>query len=46
MGVLSVVGKHVGTGWIQEKLESVTLPDISGKLRIGIIGNIDYTLSG
>ncbi|XP_036958963.1 bactericidal permeability-increasing protein [Acanthopagrus latus] len=39
-------GKHVGTGWIQEKLESVTLPDISGKLRIGIIGNIDYTLSG
>ncbi|XP_030280279.1 bactericidal permeability-increasing protein [Sparus aurata] len=39
-------GKHVGAGWIQEKLESVTFPDISGKLRIGILGNVHYTLTG
>ncbi|TNN60316.1 Lipopolysaccharide-binding protein [Liparis tanakae] len=34
--------KHVGAGWIQEKLDHVTLPDISGK----IMGIIDYTFSG
>ncbi|XP_062282921.1 lipopolysaccharide-binding protein isoform X1 [Scomber scombrus] len=39
-------GKHVGAGWIQEKLELVTLPDISGKVRIGILGSIGYTLTG
>lgn len=39
-------GKHVGAGWIQEKLELVTLPDISGKVGMGILGSIDYTLTG
>ncbi|XP_056279973.1 bactericidal permeability-increasing protein-like [Pseudoliparis swirei] len=34
--------KHVGAGWIQEKLDGVTLPDISGK----ILGCIYYTFSG
>ncbi|KAM7404456.1 hypothetical protein PAMP_011801 [Pampus punctatissimus] len=38
-------GKHVGAGWIQEKLELITLPDISGKIDIGI-GNILFTLTG
>ncbi|XP_053172858.1 lipopolysaccharide-binding protein isoform X2 [Scomber japonicus] len=38
-------GKHVGAGWIQEKLEVVTLPDISGKVYIGI-GSVSYTLTG
>ncbi|KAM8863431.1 bactericidal permeability-increasing protein isoform 2-T3 [Spinachia spinachia] len=35
-------GKHVGAGWIQERLELVTLPDISGR----VLGSIYYTLSG
>ncbi|XP_041801740.1 bactericidal permeability-increasing protein [Chelmon rostratus] len=39
-------GKHVGAGWIQDKLASVTFPDISGKIRISIFGNLDYTLTG
>uniref|UniRef100_A0A8C2WH40 Bactericidal permeability-increasing protein n=1 Tax=Cyclopterus lumpus TaxID=8103 RepID=A0A8C2WH40_CYCLU len=34
--------KHVGAGWIQERLDRVTLPDISGK----ILGSIYYTFSG
>ncbi|XP_047463023.1 bactericidal permeability-increasing protein isoform X2 [Mugil cephalus] len=34
-------GKHMGAGWIQEKLENVTFPDISGK----VLG-ISYTLTG
>ncbi|XP_043988015.1 lipopolysaccharide-binding protein [Gambusia affinis] len=38
-------GKHEGTGWIQEKLEQITLPDISGSVNI-YIGRVDYTLSG
>ncbi|XP_076597365.1 bactericidal permeability-increasing protein [Chaetodon auriga] len=39
-------GKHVGAGWIQDKLESVVFPDISGEIPISIFGNIDYTLTG
>uniref|UniRef100_A0A7N8YDA6 Bactericidal permeability-increasing protein n=1 Tax=Mastacembelus armatus TaxID=205130 RepID=A0A7N8YDA6_9TELE len=39
-------GKHTGTDWIQEILENVTLPDISGKFPIGRLGSVDYTLSG
>ncbi|XP_044066356.1 lipopolysaccharide-binding protein [Siniperca chuatsi] len=39
-------GKHVGAGWIQDKLELVTLPDISGEIHISIFGSIDYTLTG
>ncbi|XP_040007580.1 bactericidal permeability-increasing protein [Xiphias gladius] len=35
-------GKHTGTDWIQENLQRVSLPDISGKI-LGIIG---YTLTG
>lgn len=38
-------GKHEGTGWIQEKLEQITFPDISGEINIWI-GKIYYTLSG
>ncbi|XP_069549914.1 bactericidal permeability-increasing protein [Brachyistius frenatus] len=38
-------GKHAGAGWIQEKLDKVTLPDISGEINI-YIGSIDYTLTG
>ncbi|KAM7412254.1 hypothetical protein PAMA_021954 [Pampus argenteus] len=38
-------GKHVGAGWIQDKLELITLPDISGKINIGI-GSIWFTLTG
>ncbi|KAM4563538.1 bactericidal permeability-increasing protein isoform 1-T2 [Odontesthes bonariensis] len=38
-------GKHAAAGLIQEKLEQVTFPDISGVVNIGI-GNIDYTLTG
>ncbi|XP_073326235.1 bactericidal permeability-increasing protein [Pagrus major] len=39
-------GKHVGAGWIQDILASVTLPDISGKHSIGIFGSVGYTLTG
>lgn len=39
-------GKHVGAGWIQDKLEVITLPDISGEIGISIFGTIDYTLTG
>ncbi|XP_054465208.1 lipopolysaccharide-binding protein [Anoplopoma fimbria] len=35
-------GKHVGAGWIQDRLEHVSLPDINGK----ILGGIHYTLTG
>ncbi|MED6289477.1 hypothetical protein CHARACLAT_003193, partial [Characodon lateralis] len=38
-------GKHVGTGWIQEKLTQITFPDISGDVDI-FIGRVHYTLSG
>ncbi|KAI9531015.1 hypothetical protein NQZ68_000507 [Dissostichus eleginoides] len=34
-------GKHIGTGWVQEKLEHITLPDFSGK-----IFGIHYILTG
>ncbi|XP_070695590.1 bactericidal permeability-increasing protein [Pempheris klunzingeri] len=36
-------GKHVGAGWIQDKLELVTLPDISGDT---MFGTLHYTLTG
>lgn len=39
-------GKHVWAGWIQEKLELVTLPDISGGVDIGVFGTVSYTLTG
>lgn len=39
-------GKHVGAGWVQDRLDHVSLPDISGKINIGILGSIDYTLTG
>ncbi|KAM6981800.1 bactericidal permeability-increasing protein [Tautogolabrus adspersus] len=38
-------GKHVGAGWIQEKMELITLPDISGEINIHI-GTVYYTLTG
>ncbi|XP_022058181.1 bactericidal permeability-increasing protein [Acanthochromis polyacanthus] len=38
-------GKHTGVGLIQEKLESITLPDISGEVDIKI-GRVHYTLTG
>uniref|UniRef100_A0A1A8LIH5 Bactericidal permeability-increasing protein n=4 Tax=Nothobranchius pienaari TaxID=704102 RepID=A0A1A8LIH5_9TELE len=37
--------KHVGAGWIQDKLEHITFPDISGDVDI-LIGHVYYTLSG
>uniref|UniRef100_UPI0037E7917B bactericidal permeability-increasing protein n=1 Tax=Semicossyphus pulcher TaxID=241346 RepID=UPI0037E7917B len=39
-------GKHVVAGWIQEQLELITLPDISGHIDIRIFGTVDYTLTG
>nr|BAM21037.1 bactericidal permeability-increasing protein [Oplegnathus fasciatus] len=39
-------GKHVGAGWIQDKLESITFPDISGEIDISIFGTVYYTLTG
>ncbi|XP_051915833.1 bactericidal permeability-increasing protein [Hippocampus zosterae] len=39
-------GRHVAAGWIQEKLEHVTLPDISGKIRVGFLFHIGYKLTG
>ncbi|KAM4610983.1 bactericidal permeability-increasing protein-like isoform 1-T1 [Polymixia lowei] len=35
-------GKHVGAGWIQDKLDEIVLPDVSGE----VLGFIDYTLTG
>uniref|UniRef100_A0A1A7XN72 Bactericidal permeability-increasing protein n=2 Tax=Iconisemion striatum TaxID=60296 RepID=A0A1A7XN72_9TELE len=37
--------KHVGAGWVQDMLEHITFPDISGDVDI-LIGHVDYTLSG
>ncbi|XP_013857152.1 bactericidal permeability-increasing protein [Austrofundulus limnaeus] len=37
--------KHVGAGWVQDKLEKITFPDISGDVNIHI-GTVYYTLSG
>ncbi|XP_061592537.1 bactericidal permeability-increasing protein [Cololabis saira] len=34
-------GKHVGAGWVQERLQSVTFPDISGEITL-----IHYTVTG
>ncbi|XP_068197604.1 bactericidal permeability-increasing protein [Antennarius striatus] len=39
-------GKHVGAGWVQDKLGLITLPDISGEIPISIFGTLDYTLTG
>uniref|UniRef100_UPI003AAD0A8C bactericidal permeability-increasing protein n=1 Tax=Centroberyx gerrardi TaxID=166262 RepID=UPI003AAD0A8C len=39
-------GKHLGTGWIQDKLRNITLPDISGGIHISIFGTIHYTFTG
>ncbi|XP_077577641.1 bactericidal permeability-increasing protein [Stigmatopora nigra] len=39
-------GRHVVAGWIQDKLEHGTLPDISGKINLGFLFNIQYTISG
>ncbi|XP_077371260.1 bactericidal permeability-increasing protein isoform X1 [Festucalex cinctus] len=39
-------GRHAAAGWIQEKLEQVTLPDISGQIHFGFLFHIIYTLSG
>uniref|UniRef100_A0A3Q3EMA6 Bactericidal permeability-increasing protein n=1 Tax=Labrus bergylta TaxID=56723 RepID=A0A3Q3EMA6_9LABR len=39
-------GKEVGAGWIQEKLELITLPDISGVIKLGFLGKVYYTLTG
>uniref|UniRef100_A0A3Q0SZU1 Bactericidal permeability-increasing protein n=1 Tax=Amphilophus citrinellus TaxID=61819 RepID=A0A3Q0SZU1_AMPCI len=38
-------GKHAATDWIQERLEMITFPDISGDVDI-LIGTVDYTLTG
>lgn len=43
--LVCVSGKHVGAGWIQDKLAAVTLPDISGEIDI-IFGHLHYTLTG
>lgn len=37
--------KHGGAGWIQDKLDKVTLPDISGTVHVYYF-DVDYTLSG
>ncbi|XP_034552733.1 lipopolysaccharide-binding protein [Notolabrus celidotus] len=39
-------GKHVGAGWIQDKLELITLPDINGEVDLRTLGTVYYTLSG
>ncbi|XP_061622515.1 bactericidal permeability-increasing protein isoform X2 [Phyllopteryx taeniolatus] len=39
-------GSHEAAGWIQDKLEVVTLPDISGEVRLGFLARIGYTLTG
>ncbi|XP_008287474.1 bactericidal permeability-increasing protein [Stegastes partitus] len=38
-------GKHAGAGLIQDKLENMTLPDITGDVDIKI-GKVHYTLTG
>ncbi|KAM3618028.1 uncharacterized protein V6R79_014286 [Siganus canaliculatus] len=38
-------GKHVGAGWVQDKLKDVTLPDITGDIPL-LWSSISYTLSG
>ncbi|XP_077430757.1 bactericidal permeability-increasing protein [Vanacampus margaritifer] len=37
-------GRHAAAGWIQEKLEHLTLPDISGEIRFGLLFHVIYTL--
>ncbi|XP_061527323.1 bactericidal permeability-increasing protein [Phycodurus eques] len=39
-------GRHAVAGWIQDKLELVTLPDMSGEMRVGFLARIGYTLTG
>uniref|UniRef100_A0A3Q3WXW6 Bactericidal permeability-increasing protein n=1 Tax=Mola mola TaxID=94237 RepID=A0A3Q3WXW6_MOLML len=39
-------GKDACAAWIQDRLELITFPDISGDIQISIFGSIDYTLTG
>ncbi|KAM3838491.1 bactericidal permeability-increasing protein-like [Diretmus argenteus] len=39
-------GKHVGAGWVQDRLENMTIPVISGGISIGVLGTVHYTLKG
>uniref|UniRef100_A0A3Q4M595 Bactericidal permeability-increasing protein n=1 Tax=Neolamprologus brichardi TaxID=32507 RepID=A0A3Q4M595_NEOBR len=38
-------GKHAAADWIQERLSTITFPDITGSVHI-IFGDVDYTLTG
>lgn len=44
-GVLVVPGAYVGAQWITDKLEDVSLPDISGEMFI-LFDTLYYTLTG
>ncbi|XP_014195169.1 lipopolysaccharide-binding protein [Haplochromis burtoni] len=38
-------GKHAAADWIQERLSTITFPDITGSVHI-VFGDVDYTLTG
>lgn len=45
MQVLFVPGKHAAADWIQERLSTITFPDITGSVHF-VFGDVDYTLTG
>ncbi|XP_077430020.1 bactericidal permeability-increasing protein-like [Vanacampus margaritifer] len=38
-------GRQLGMAYIQKKLQSITIPDISGTERVSVIGKVQYRLS-
>ncbi|XP_057702963.1 bactericidal permeability-increasing protein-like isoform X2 [Corythoichthys intestinalis] len=38
-------GRQLGMASIQQKLKSITIPDISGKQRLSVIGKVEYRFS-
>ncbi|XP_048878334.1 bactericidal permeability-increasing protein-like isoform X3 [Brienomyrus brachyistius] len=39
-------GRQIGIAYLQEKLKSVNIPDISGSEKVSPIGKVEYRLSG
>uniref|UniRef100_A0A3B3QAU4 Bactericidal permeability-increasing protein n=1 Tax=Paramormyrops kingsleyae TaxID=1676925 RepID=A0A3B3QAU4_9TELE len=39
-------GRQIGIAYLQEKLKSISIPDISGSEKVSPIGKVEYRLSG
>uniref|UniRef100_UPI003AAB4960 bactericidal permeability-increasing protein-like n=1 Tax=Centroberyx gerrardi TaxID=166262 RepID=UPI003AAB4960 len=39
-------GSQLGTQWMRQKVQSVSIPQVQGSVSLGLLGNVDYVLSG